>query len=651
MGKKKKLIIAIIVFVFLGFSTFAVVNHINNGKKEKSNNQEITEKESTEDKSDNETNVVEDSKDSISKTINTIKVVDDSYERALAALINAEVLLDDESYNAALNLVNVVTDHDKKLELQEKLKDISEKLSVKNLVVDLESMTKGASSLVDITGARDFRIDSDVQSKVDGLLDETLKNKLQTTLDEVLGILDDETSPEINIDDEALLSLDTQVIINDDNEFEVTLINGEEEVDFENEATLSDGAYTLTVADAAFNETSIKFTIDTKSPQFNIEDGLATNETINVVVEDLSFDKVVVYNALTDTTTEVAEEFEISLDGVYTLTAYDKLERSTTITVTLDKTLPEVLQITQVYEDEEDGRVKVTLVFSEEIQYPFDNLDWTKANDTEYFTYYYETQEVTINFKDLLENENSYIFTADKTAPQITVTYSIEDITNQDITVTITSDEEIEELEGWTKVDSVTYTKIYDQNTSEELTVKDLVGNSTSVDITIENIDKVTPVLTVKESSIGSVVDDVGYYSKIDLGLYDDINLDAVVVNDFEYSKSGQSDDLDFEDVSNYVEGENTVVLRDKSLNETTFTFVLDTIAPEATVSTEGNGNGNKWVIFEFNEAIDESTLSINLQKDSNNENTYKIKYKNLNADSLTVKDLAGNESTINFDL
>ena len=85
---------------------------------------------------------------------------------------------------------------------------------------------------------------------------------------------------------------------------------------------------------------------------------------------------------------------------------------------------------------------------------------------------------------------------ADTTSPKLDVKYSIEIKTNQDVIVTITSNEKIQSIDGWNlSSDGLILTKIYSYNTTEEIYVKDLVGNITTVSISIKNIDKVNPNL------------------------------------------------------------------------------------------------------------------------------------------------------------
>lgn len=84
--------------------------------------------------------------------------------------------------------------------------------------------------------------------------------------------------------------------------------------------------------------------------------------------------------------------------------------------VYIDRVNPEVLSLTQEYEDKKGGRIKVTITTSEEIFGEFVH-EWRKVGENTYENYFYRTEEVTINFTDIAGNKNSYTFTVDKTAP------------------------------------------------------------------------------------------------------------------------------------------------------------------------------------------------------------------------------------------
>jgi len=85
------------------------------------------------------------------------------------------------------------------------------------------------------------------------------------------------------------------------------------------------------------------------------------------------------------------------------------------------------------------------------------------------------------------------------------VTYSTTEQTNKDVIVTIKASEEIQNVEGWKlSTDKMTLTKTYTENTSvdgENIIIKDLVGNTTTVNVKVTNIDKIAPVVTEMTSA------------------------------------------------------------------------------------------------------------------------------------------------------
>lgn len=88
--------------------------------------------------------------------------------------------------------------------------------------------------------------------------------------------------------------------------------------------------------------------------------------------------------------------------------------------------------------------------------------------------------------------------------PTAKVVYSHEgNWTNEDVTVTITTSEPIEDIRGWTKVDEQTFTKVYADNTLENITITDMTGNSNKIKVDVKNIDKQAPEIRgVKDISL-----------------------------------------------------------------------------------------------------------------------------------------------------
>ena len=132
---------------------------------------------------------------------------------------------------------------------------------------------------------------------------------------------------------------------------------------------------------------------------------------------------------------------------------------------------------------------------------------WTLSEDKMTLTKTYAENTATngenVVIKDLVGNTttvNVKVTNIDKVAPTTNVVYSITELTNQNVVVVIKASERIQKVDGWNLLeDNLTLTKIYRENTladGENVTVKDLAGNETVVNIKINNIDKIAPVVT-----------------------------------------------------------------------------------------------------------------------------------------------------------
>ncbi len=86
----------------------------------------------------------------------------------------------------------------------------------------------------------------------------------------------------------------------------------------------------------------------------------------------------------------------------------------------------------------------------------------------------------------------------DDVKPVITLSYSTTTPTADSVIVTMTSDKEVQEIEGWIRsADKRVLTKEYLANSTEQVKVLDLIGNECIVDVKVENIDKEGPILSV----------------------------------------------------------------------------------------------------------------------------------------------------------
>ena len=163
-----------------------------------------------------------------------------------------------------------------------------------------------------------------------------------------------------------------------------------------------------------------------------------------------------------------------------------------------DNTAP-TLNVTYSTQALTNENVKVTITANEKVQ---EVSGWTLSSDGLKLTKTYSqnaNEKVTV--KDLAGNTkeaNIQISNIDKTAPTLNVTYSTQNLTREDVTVTITANEKIQAVSGWTlSSDELKLTKTYSQNTNEKVTVKDLAGNEVQANIEITNIDKTLPEITI----------------------------------------------------------------------------------------------------------------------------------------------------------
>lgn len=113
-----------------------------------------------------------------------------------------------------------------------------------------------------------------------------------------------------------------------------------------------------------------------------------------------------------------------------------------------------------------------------------------------------ENGEKEITFID--ENGEEQILIAsvnciDRTALGYEINYSTQDLTNSDVIVTITADEEVEDIyeneeEGWVLLeDKITLQKTYVENGEEIVVLADEAGNYTEIEVKVENISKNAP--------------------------------------------------------------------------------------------------------------------------------------------------------------
>lgn len=82
---------------------------------------------------------------------------------------------------------------------------------------------------------------------------------------------------------------------------------------------------------------------------------------------------------------------------------------------------------------------------------------------------------------------------------EIEISYSTKELTNKDVTVIISANNKIEAIEGWIlSEDGKSISKVYRENATETVTIIDEYDNQEKQTIEIDNIDKISPEITIK---------------------------------------------------------------------------------------------------------------------------------------------------------
>ncbi len=461
MNKKKAGLLIIVLFLIIGLGSFVFANPDNQENFEEGDTEEREglgsdrvedEEDSLEDNESDSTSILTDGSDnqnnnqnytsrSIQGGVSTVAdnsnegtgntfgpgdngqvpVIEDYYADALKAVENAESSLAQGDVDYAASLVDKVTNQSQKDELNNRLDAVQDIIDVTALIERLETMVANSTDRDDIVDSISYRNDEKVEELVNNLVDGTAKDNLADRLDAVNKILNDNDSPVISgIDNNSFTRKDSVALtISDDNEVTTKVTLNGNEIGYTHKFT-EEGTYVVTVVDAAFNETTLTFTIDRTAPVINgVENGGYYNHDVTITIDEENIQNAKYqYNGKWysfesgDTFTE---------EGTYFVRVTDKAyNKKAELTFTIDKTSPEVLNITQEYEDKENGRIKVTITTSEEIYgESVNNYGWRKVGENTYVNYFYKTKDVTINATDKAGNALVYTFTVDMTAPVV----------------------------------------------------------------------------------------------------------------------------------------------------------------------------------------------------------------------------------------
>lgn len=663
---KKKVAIIILVFIFLGTMVFTFANpgkeelQDNNSSSEvdRENNtdddrqdEEDTEKEEEKEQLDEENNnantVVNTNNVNNNNNNNTGNVdVVDYYSLALEAVKKAEASLAQNDVDSAKDLINNVTT-DQKVDLLDRINDVQNIIDFDKLLKVLENKTNSSTNKDELNNAREFNTSNLVAEKLDSLKDSASKTKFEERYNVVLLTLNDVTDPEVKgVTEGEYTNRELEIKVVEDSEYVITL-DGEA---YELGTSIGEGVHVLKVVDKAFNEAVVNFTIDRTDPTAEISYSTTelTNKDVHVTLT--ASEEVEVLNAGTwDPKEGYATKFKkaYNVNKTQTVTIKDRAGNSSVVEVivnNIDRTSPQVVEIKQQYEDKQNGRIKVTIITSEEIF--GENIDvgnnrgWRKVSETEYYTYYYQTKDVTLNFTDKAGNPGTYSFTVDKTAPTVVLKKYTKDNKGQVVEpgyhkfslVAYVEDSDVASI----KLNGENYipgTEISERK-DYVLEVKDKTGNPTVINFTI---DKDHPIIEINGKEYKKDDTEKLYFKGNIAPIIKDANIESIKLNGEDYVSGTEISD----------EKEYTLEAIDKAGNKTSITFVIDHTAPSMIVGNTTYGPDHEGIIYS-NTRFKAVASDLNGVKEiyANGHLIDVIDVNNNCKYTFRLVDMAGNEST-----
>ena len=219
--------------------------------------------------------------------------------------------------------------------------------------------------------------------------------------------------------------------------------------------------------------------------------------------------------------------------------------------------------------------------------------------------------------------------------------------TNQDVTVTLTANEPVQSIEGWTLDETQTVlTKAHDKNGTYHVTVRSADGQEKEVEYTVSGIDKKAPNI-----KIGGTGNGENYREIKSIAIHDPEGISYLMINE---TKTEINDKYKyFTDIKalGVVEGTNTAVVVDNAGNETKITFGYDKTAPTFKWIVDNKTQAqSKEVRLETSEEIQLPDEEWSLKGEENGVFVYvKTFYANWKDKNFTVTDLAGNVSEPQF--
>lgn len=374
-----------------------------------------------------------------------------------------------------------------------------------------------------------------------------------------------------------------------------------------------EGKNTLVVFDVAGNSTTYEFVLDTTAPKITVKSGYV-GDLDDKIFSNVSFklqdsvmaDKYILNGHEVDFTNNKNSDANFQnikgklVQGENTIVLYDVAGNSSSYTFTYDATKPAVkvnlnrsgyLVSGGVTNSASVPEIEAFDKYLTRIEVWKDGAKvtgWTTVNQntTTYkkINWLGNGTYVIRAFDAAGLVSDDFTVTIDNTAPTGTFAYShSNNLTNQDVTVSLTTSEEVQDIAGWTRTGTNTFTKVFTANGKFTVAFTDIAGNNGGANGEVKRIDKVVPVFlniadgaSVTGSSFVIQVQDP--YNNGAHGIYEKLTVDGSPVN---LTHVGG---FVYEATINGVGG-HTVTVRDKANNEATITFSIGDAVPASVVT------------------------------------------------------------------
>ena len=339
-------------------------------------------------------------------------------------------------------------------------------------------------------------------------------------------------------------------------------------------------------------------------------------------------------------------------DKFYEVAAKDLPGNSMTFTV--DHKTPVVKSISYSETELTNKDVKVAINFDEYISVADTQLNPGWKYDVKHLkatkTFSENTTE-DVTFVDKTGNKVTVTVTVnniDKTVPEVEVSYSNDNgnqVTRDDVTVTLTANEAIKDIEGLERTSENVLTKVFSENGKYSVDVYDLAGNMTTVNFEVKRIDRIDPVITLHGVEPDGITKDKVTYT------ISEQSISKIVIDGVEYNEKNAPKEITGV-------GKHTIRVIDKAGNGASISFtIVESVNPTVTVKDSSKGTEGHYSYLDLKlydaSGIDyvvvngvEKDLTNNAWSDLNDANVNYVEGHNV----VEVYDIYGNKTVFEFD-